>query len=65
MANPGRIIAGVMVVIAFIVLRIAPNIAHPDSYISQALNALNLTHPFFMVIAALVGFLLIFSGLKA
>ena len=64
MSNPGRIIIGVMVIVAFIVLKISPTIAKEGTQISNALNSVYISHPFFLIIAVIVGFGLIFSGLK-
>ena len=64
MASPGKIIMGVLVIAAFITIRAIPKIATEESYAQQAINTMYLSHPAFAIIAVMLGFGLIFMGLK-
>lgn len=64
MVNAGRTVIGVLIILAFVILRISPNIAPANSPISNFLDSLYITHPFFLIIGLIIGFLIIFSALE-
>lgn len=64
MVNAGRAVIGVLIILAFVILRISPQIAPVDSPITKFLNSLYITHPFFLIIGLIIGFLIIFSALE-
>ena len=64
MVNIGRSVLGVLVILAFIILRVSPEIAPKGSTISNLLNSIYITHPFFLIIGLIIGFGIIFSSVK-